>query len=122
MYRIGVKKSFSAAHRLREYGGNCERLHGHNWLVEVICSGEKTDGHGVIIDFRILKKALGEVLKELDHQYLNDLKPFKKQNPSSELIARHIYKEISRKLPSTSLLMEVRVWESEDSWAAYSGT
>jgi len=120
MYRVGVKKRFSAAHRLREYSGNCERLHGHNWLVEVICAGSETGQADMLIDFRILKKALDEVLDSLDHQYLNDLEPFKDRNPSSEFIARHVYKEISRRLTPPPTLAEVRVWESEDSWASYS--
>jgi len=30
-YALTVRSSFSAAHRLSEYEGNCERLHGHNW-------------------------------------------------------------------------------------------
>ena len=120
MYRIGVKKRFSAAHRLLEYDGNCERLHGHNWIVELICSGKETDHLGMLIDFRILKKALDEILDELDHQYLNDLEPFKSRNPSSEFIAQHIYKEISRRITPPPNITEVRVWESEDSWASYS--
>ena len=35
VYALTVRTSFAAAHRLREYEGNCERLHGHNWRVEV---------------------------------------------------------------------------------------
>ena len=128
MYRIGVRKRFSAAHSLREYDGNCERLHGHNWLVEVVFTGEEADKIGMLLDFRVLKKALGEVLDELDHQHLNDLTPFKTRNPSSEFIAQHIFKEISRRITTgqigaqheAPLLAEVRVWESEDSWASYS--
>jgi 6-pyruvoyltetrahydropterin/6-carboxytetrahydropterin synthase len=119
MYKIGVKKRFSAAHRLLEYDGNCERLHGHNWTVEVIFSGKRTDNLGMLIDFRILKKVLGEILDEFDHQFLNELKPFKKINPSSEYIARHIYRELSGRLKTPAKISEVRVWESEDSWAAY---
>ena len=121
MYRIGVKKRFSAAHSLREYGGNCERLHGHNWVVEVVCSGKETNDLGMLIDFRVLKKALGEALDRLDHQFLNDLEPFKTQNPSSENIARHIYHELQRRLDPKPELTEVRVWESEDAYALYSG-
>jgi 6-pyruvoyltetrahydropterin/6-carboxytetrahydropterin synthase len=33
-YTLTVRSTFAAAHLLREYRGNCERLHGHNWLVE----------------------------------------------------------------------------------------
>ena len=40
MYEIKVISEFSASHHLRDYGGKCEKAHGHNWKVEVICKGE----------------------------------------------------------------------------------
>jgi len=44
-YALTVRSSFSAAHRLSEYEGNCERLHGHNWQVEItVESGVSTFG------------------------------------------------------------------------------
>lgn len=121
MYKVGVRKRFSAAHSLREYGGNCERLHGHNWIVEVVCSGKTTDTLGMLLDFRVLKKELNEILDELDHNFLNDMEPFKTENPSSENIARYIYNRLAARLKSPPDIDEVRVWESDDSWAAYSG-
>lgn len=120
MYRVCVRKRFSAAHRLLEYDGNCERLHGHNWLVEVTCEGETPDKLGMLIDFRVLKKSLGCIIEELDHNFLNDLPQFKKINPSSEYIARYIFDQMSADIKSPASISEVKVWESEDSWAAYS--
>ena len=43
MYRLKVTDSFSSAHQLRGYQGECEELHGHNWKVEVEVEGEKLD-------------------------------------------------------------------------------
>ena len=123
MHKVGVKARFSAAHSLREYGGNCEKLHGHNWLVELVCGSDELDNLGMVMDFRALKKALGEAIGRLDHSFLNEVEPFNEINPSSENIARHIYEEISSRLPSGKpvKLVSVRVWESEDSWAEYAG-
>jgi len=122
MFTVGVKSRFSAAHSLREYGGNCERLHGHNWVVELVCQSDSVDKLGMAIDFRVLKKALKEVLDTLDHNFLNDLDPFKEKNPSSENIAQHIWEEVSSRLPADNAvtMVNVKVWESEDSWAQYS--
>jgi len=112
---------FSAAHSLREYGGNCENLHGHNWIVELVCQSETLDDIGMILDFRVLKKALSDVLDKLDHSFLNDLEPFKSANPSSENIARYIWNEVISRLPHEKpvSLASVKVWENEDSWAEY---
>ncbi len=122
MFSIGVKARFSAAHSLREYGGNCENLHGHNWLVELKCQSDEVDKLGMVIDFRVLKTALKEVIDSLDHSFLNDLEPFRDRNPSSENIARYIWDEVSSRLPADKpvKLTGVRVWESDDSWAEYS--
>ena len=120
MYTLTVKSDFAAAHRLREYDGNCERLHGHNWLVEVSISSETLDPNGIAVDFRVIKGALHEVLGTLDHAYLNDVPPFTKINPSSENIARHIFEEMERRIPAPVVVSRVTVWESPDARAEFS--
>lgn len=120
MFKVGVKRKFSAAHSLREYDGNCERLHGHNWVVEAILKGNDTDHLGMLVDFRMVKKGLDEILDSLDHRYLNELSTFKNGNPSSENIARYIYHKLSERIGKAVQLIEVKVWESDDTWASYS--
>ena len=124
MYEITITAEFSSAHLLKDYQGSCARLHGHNWVVELVCRSDGVDELGMVIDFRALKKALKEVLDTLDHNFLNDLDPFKEKNPSSENIARHIWEEVSSRLPADKAvtLVNVKVWESEDSWAQYSSS
>ena len=116
MYEIRVKTDFSAAHNLKDYHGKCEHLHGHNWIVEAIFSYKSLDKNGLAVDFRIAKKALKGVIEKLDHSYLNQLKPLKKLNPTSENIARFIYDRLKR---SNKNLKSVLVWENEDSCAVY---
>lgn len=119
-YALTVRSSFSAAHRLLEYEGNCERLHGHNWQVEVCVESDTLDRRGMALDFRVMKAALNGILSRLDHKYLNEVPPFDARNPSSENIARHIYEEMERTVPPPARLARVAVWESEDAWAEYS--
>lgn len=119
-FALTVRSSFSAAHRLAEYEGNCERLHGHNWQVEITVESEELDSRGMALDFRVMKSALGEILSRMDHKYLNEVPPFDGLNPSSENIARHIYEEMEGKIAAPVRLSRVTVWESEDAWAEYS--
>jgi len=118
-YALTVRSSFSAAHRLREYEGNCERLHGHNWQVEITVESEELDSRGMALDFRVMKSALGEILSHMDHKCLNEVPPFDDRNPSSENIARHIFDEMEGKIAPPVRLSRVTVWESEDAWAEY---
>ena len=76
MYEVMIEEEFSAAHALRGYRGKCENMHGHNWKVEVYVRGEQLDQVGMLVDFKELKEATRRVMKYLDHQNLNELKPF----------------------------------------------
>ena len=120
MYELKVISQFAAAHHLRGYEGDCERLHGHNWKVEVCVIGKKLGSDGLVIDFKVVKQATKKVLSELDHEFLNELEPFKTLNPSSENIARYIFKSLIKDLNSEDVTVsKVTTWESDYACATY---
>lgn len=120
MYEVYKEKYFSGAHRLREYEGKCESLHGHNWKVRVFVGAETLDSLGMVIDFKKLKKRLVDVTEILDHKDLNAVPPFDKINPSAENIARFIYDELVKVINDERVqVVRVKVWESEGSCATY---
>jgi 6-pyruvoyltetrahydropterin/6-carboxytetrahydropterin synthase len=122
MYEVAITQSFSAAHTLKEVGGMCEKLHGHNFVVEVFLSSRELNESGILIDFRILKEWTDDVLKKLDHKYLNEIDYFKDLTPSSENIAKFIYDKVSEKIKIHNLdVSRVTVWESEDARVTYNG-
>ncbi len=118
-WRLKVVSSFGAAHFLRNYRGKCENLHGHNWRVELEVEGNTLDEAGLLVDFKVLKGILAEVLDALDHRLINDVPPFDRVNPSSENIAAFIYREAAKKLPAGVRVSSVTVWESDSSCACY---
>ena len=122
MYSVRIEDSFSAAHKLKGYDGDCENLHGHNWQVVVEVCGEKLGAEGHLIDFRDLRGMLKEITDELDHKMLNELPAFNDVNPTSENVACHIHKELTARLKQHTgvALSFVRVYESQGSSAAYS--
>lgn len=121
MYEIKVISEFNAAHRLRGYRGECEKLHGHNWRVEAVGRTDKLAKNGLALDFRVFKKALADALKSLDHAFLNEIKPFNRTNPSSENIAKYIFDSLKRKpaIRGKLTLKKVSVWETSTSCATY---
>ena len=121
MYEITVRGNFSSAHQLRNYEGKCENIHGHNWIVKVSIKGPSLNEQGMLIDFKILKQILAAVLDDLDHKFLNENPPFDQINPTAELIAKHIYDEISHKLEDHLWVSRVMVWENEGNLATYYG-
>lgn len=120
MYELKIQSEFSAAHNLRGYEGECEKLHGHNWKVEASLLAKNLDNIGIALDFKILKKETEKLIKNFDHKYLNDIPPFDKENPSSENIARIIFKKLSNVLNNENIkISKVTVWESERAAATY---
>jgi 6-pyruvoyltetrahydropterin/6-carboxytetrahydropterin synthase len=118
MFEIYVEHTFAAAHFLRNYHGKCENLHGHNYRVQVGVEGPEVDENGLLFDFAELKAKVRATSAYMDHQNLNDLKPFDAINPSAENIARFICEEVQKDLTSASVSF-VRVWETDTSCATY---
>lgn len=120
MYRLMVEGEFSAAHKLRDYNGKCENLHGHNWKVKVTVCGSNLAENGLLVDFQLLRKKLCEVMDKLDHNHLNTLSFFRSRNPSSENIAFFIYGNMKKKLKAYQVIVEkVTVWENSRQSASY---
>lgn len=126
MFEISIKESFAAAHYIRNYPGDCSRLHGHTWFVEVGIRGEDLDGLGMLMDFSKLKQMVRQQIKKLDHQLINEIEAFKDQqlNPTAENLARHLYEQIamllSVEIPDRCVKLSwVTVWESPTAWAKY---
>jgi 6-pyruvoyltetrahydropterin/6-carboxytetrahydropterin synthase len=110
------------SHRIRCLHGKCEQLHGHNWKIEVRVASKRLRREGLVIDFGVLKQKVEKVLKTLDHNFLNDLPPFLKREPSSENIAKYIFDALRKEFKgNTIVLKKVTAWESETACASYLG-
>ena len=120
MFELKVISHFSAAHQLKMVAAKCENLHGHNWKIEVCVTGKTLNDAGVIVDFGKIKKNLSEIMANLDHKFLNELEWFKGSNPSSEVIAMRIAKELQARTDNSSVrVSSVKAWESDDACATY---
>jgi len=99
IWRLTVRGEFASAHALRHYQGKCESLHGHNYAVEMVVEGETlTPDTELVVDFSILKKELRAELGLIDHVNLNEYPPFDTVNPSSENLARYLYRRMKARL------------------------
>jgi 6-pyruvoyltetrahydropterin/6-carboxytetrahydropterin synthase len=120
VYELKIITQMAAAHQLREFDGKCEKLHGHNWKIEVCVAGQDLVDKGILIDFKLVKEAAQKVLRDLDHSFLNDLECFKGINPSSENIARHVFLSLSKELNDVHVrVSKVTAWESDSACASY---
>lgn len=121
MFEITITTDFSAAHKLNNYKGKCENLHGHNFIVEVSVLCKKLDGAYIAMDFKDLKRITNDVVDKLDHKFLNDMEYFNKTNPTSEMIAKYIYEKIGQNFDVNCAcrMSRVSVYENKNSKATY---
>jgi 6-pyruvoyltetrahydropterin/6-carboxytetrahydropterin synthase len=107
-----VYKTFTieAAHHLPDHP-TCGFLHGHSATITVGVKGSINLKTGMVIDFKILKKIIEEVIvSKFDHAYLNEYLPI----PTAEILAYYIF----LKLKEAGLNVEVvRYYETKDNYA-----
>ncbi len=116
MFEVRVETNFSSAHHLLNYKGKCENIHGHNWKVEVTLKGNTLDTSGILVDFKVLKKKVNEIIDYLDHKDINEIAEFKGISPSSENIAKYIYFKVKEEFNN---VFKVSVYETPTSCATY---
>jgi 6-pyruvoyltetrahydropterin/6-carboxytetrahydropterin synthase len=71
-YDVRVVKDslvFSAAHFITFNGNQCERIHGHNYRVEVEVRGPLDENH-YVFDFIALRDAAAKIALSLDHHVI----------------------------------------------------
>ncbi len=109
---------FEAAHRLPNVppGHKCARLHGHSFQVRITVAGEVNETSGWVMDFGDIKSTFKPLLEQLDHYYLNDIPGL--DNPTSENIARWIWRHLQPALPQ---LAAVEIRETCTSGCRYRG-
>jgi len=95
-------------------------MHGHNWKVEVEVCGNVLDNIGMVIDFKDIRILTNDIANMLDHQFLNDLEPFKETNPTAENIAKFFYDKLSLELNRNNIhVKSIKLWETDKSAVTY---
>src|SRR5437879_4286301 len=120
MFTISKQFAFAASHALSGLPDDhpCTRLHGHNYVVELVLSAEEVDGTGFVIDYRRLDAFKRFLDARLDHTHLNDLLDV---TPSAELLAHFLHGWCVANLEADIVerLVAVRVSETSGTWAEH---
>lgn len=141
MYAVKTKVSFEAAHRLYNvdtYSSECrDNLHGHSYKVEVLVGVNDLNDAGMVIDFKLLKKIIKDVIEDkYDHScILRNSDPIAKviqenckkvilvdNSPTAEWMAKEFYDAIQAKIHIYSFdanVISVAVQETENNIAYY---
>lgn len=113
--RLNVQFEFCAAHRLPNYDGPCNRVHGHNYRFVVTIAGEPDEHSGMIMDFVEIERIVKElVVDKIDHRDLNDFL----ENPTAEFIVKWFWELLE---PPLEGLQQIELWEMEGLSVSYRG-
>jgi len=75
----------------------------------------------MVIDFKEIKKHAKEVVKELDHTFLNDHPHFQTANPTAENIAEYLFNQIQLRIETDQVRMhQITVWENDRNCVTFS--
>ncbi|MBT5783530.1 6-carboxytetrahydropterin synthase QueD [Candidatus Marinimicrobia bacterium] len=92
----------------------CKRIHGHSFKIKISVRGQVNKKTGFVIDFSEIDRSFNPILKQIDHQYLNDIKGL--ENPSSENMCKWIWEKLS--LPG---LYKITIQETDTTGCSYKG-
>ncbi len=111
---VTKKFSFDAAHKLLNYKGRCQFLHGHTYFLLVTVQGQVDKKSGLVIDFKNIKGIVEKkVINLLDHKYLNKIV----KQPTAENLAVWVWGKLAKELN----LHKIEIWETPDSYVEYYG-
>lgn len=150
-YRVCKAFEIESGHMLSKHPDRCRYPHGHSRRVEVVVSAPDLDENDMVCDFKALRIALEAFLDRFDHALaVNSADPdldrltgrlgerlvvFQDEDPTTEVIAKHIYDHLRGlidagadltdakgniyHLPKRLRIDRVRVGETSTSWAEY---
>ena len=115
MYRIVRQFHFSASHIIEGLPDShkCSRLHGHNYVAELVLESDTLDQYGFVVDYNDLQPFAQLIDQKLDHRHLNDVLL---GATSAEAIAKWLYDQAKARWQQTVM---VRVSETGKTWAQY---
>lgn len=139
--RLTKEFSFEAAHALGGYDGPCREIHGHSYRLFVTIKGrpscdEKDPKQGMVMDFGVLKKIVGEeIISRFDHalvlrttadEELRKVLASQFDNlvevdyqPTCENMLDDFARRIAARLPEGVMLHSLRLHETASSYAEW---
>ena len=141
-HHITKSFNFEAAHVLPNYGGNCSRLHGHSYKLDVTVSGPlETAGsdRSMVLDFSKLSEVVKKLIVDVcDHRLLsarrhephvralvdggippNDIVVLDIPRTTAECLSKHFFEILQSHLEPTIIVDSVTVWETATGRATF---
>ncbi len=126
IYSLSIKKNFTSKHFLPMVEGDENRVHEHDYRLEVMLWGEELDEDGFLVDIVELQSLIDSLVKKYEGRILNRMERFEGKNPTLENFCRIFWDDLKTRMTNkmdndlgriTSL--EIKLWETEEANASY---
>ncbi len=122
-FEIAVDAFFGARHFI-ESEENQSAPHHHSYRVESTFVTSEPESRGFVLGFANVREMVDATVMAYSETLLNTQEPFSDIAPTTENLARVLYRQVSERLAeldiSTITLDRIRVWESPTNSATYS--
>lgn len=113
MYTLNSQHRIYASHYLKDQGGRCEKLHGHQYEIILEIKQDDLDYKNMIIDTYEVEKIFNDFIG-VDHLHLNEF--MNEDNPTMEFMAKYFYDNLKKQIPN---LNSVTVYETPEGSVRY---
>lgn len=104
MFAVEVRDHVMIAHSLpRPVFGPAQGMHGATFVVDAAFYTKDVDEDGLAVDIGAATSVLGEVLKPLNYQNLDELEIFKGKVSTTEVIAKHVFDQLAKAVAEQKL-------------------
>jgi len=113
MYKLKTQHRIYASHKLKDQGGKCTRLHGHQYEVILEIHKKELDYKNMVIDTHIINEIFNSFIG-VDHLDLNAF--LQDENPTMELMSKYFYDNLITQIPE---LYSITIYETPEACVTY---
>jgi len=104
MFAVEVRDHMMIAHSLpREVFGPAQAMHGATFVVDAAFMTEDLDENGLGVDIGLATALLKEAVTLLNYQNLDELDVFRGKVTTTEVLAKHIFDDLRRRIEAGGL-------------------
>ncbi len=104
MFAVEVRDHMMIAHSLpREVFGPAQAMHGATFVVDAAFMTEDLDENGLGVDIGLATALLKEAVTPLNYQNLDELDVFRGKVTTTEVLAKHIFDDLHRRIEAGGL-------------------
>lgn len=121
-FEVGTSATVTAFHVMPGMPPPEGEVHSHDYRIDVVVERAELDERGMVCDLDVLNAALAEVVRRIDGEDLETIRPAEAEAVTVEVFARWVHQALREPVRvAGGQDLAVRVWESAVAFGGYRG-